>query len=129
MPEDNGFSRAWDISSAKVSKAELISIAKPFYFGHHAGQMAVASSVKAKAGDKIVGGGSRIPIAIRCIRQDGFGRMPNPARRMRALPLGFSETQMPRWNPPEPTGRLRNRRHEEDRWFFPPKFILIRNVE
>ncbi|MFZ4779775.1 MAG: hypothetical protein ACOYM3_30830 [Terrimicrobiaceae bacterium] len=32
----------------------LCFVAKPFYFAHHAGQMAVASSVEAKAGDKIV---------------------------------------------------------------------------
>ena len=37
-----------------ISKGELIAIAKPFYFAHHAGQMAVASSVEAKAGDKLV---------------------------------------------------------------------------
>jgi hypothetical protein len=37
-----------------ISKGELIAIAKPFYFTHHAGQMAVASSVEAKAGDKLV---------------------------------------------------------------------------
>jgi len=38
----------------EISKGELIAIAKPFYFAHHAGQMAVASSVEAKAGDKLV---------------------------------------------------------------------------
>jgi len=38
----------------EIEKAELIAIAKPFYFAHHAGQMAVASSVEAKAGDKLV---------------------------------------------------------------------------
>ena len=38
----------------EILKGELIAIAKPFYFAHHAGQMAVASSVEAKAGDKIV---------------------------------------------------------------------------
>jgi hypothetical protein len=32
----------------------LIAIAKPFYFSHHTGQMAVASSLEAKAGDKLV---------------------------------------------------------------------------
>jgi len=32
----------------------LIAIAKPFYFAHYSGQMAVASSVEAKAGDKLV---------------------------------------------------------------------------
>ena len=37
-----------------ISKGELIAIAKPFYFAHYSGQMAVASSVEAKAGDKIV---------------------------------------------------------------------------
>ncbi len=35
-------------------KGELIAIAKPFYFTHYSGQMAVASSVEAKAGDKLV---------------------------------------------------------------------------
>ena len=29
-------------------------VAKPFYFSHYSGQMAVASSVEAKAGDKLV---------------------------------------------------------------------------
>jgi hypothetical protein len=38
----------------EISKGELIAIAKPFYFAHHAGQMAVASSVEAKSGDKLV---------------------------------------------------------------------------
>ena len=38
----------------EISKGELIAIAKPFYFAHYSGQMAVASSVEAKAGDKIV---------------------------------------------------------------------------
>ena len=38
----------------EISKGELIAIAKPFYFAHHAGQMAGASSVEAKAGDKLV---------------------------------------------------------------------------
>jgi hypothetical protein len=38
----------------EISKAELIALAKQFYFAHHVGQMAVASSVEAKAGDKIV---------------------------------------------------------------------------
>jgi hypothetical protein len=37
-----------------ISKGELIAIAKPFYFTHYSGQMAVASSVEAKAGDKLV---------------------------------------------------------------------------
>jgi hypothetical protein len=32
----------------------LIAIAKPFYFAHYSGQMAVASSLEAKAGDKLV---------------------------------------------------------------------------
>jgi len=39
--------------SLAIEKDELIAIAKPFYFAHHAGQMAVASSVEAKAGDKL----------------------------------------------------------------------------
>jgi len=38
----------------EISKGELIAIAKPFYFAHYSGQMAVASSVEAKAGDKLV---------------------------------------------------------------------------
>jgi hypothetical protein len=38
----------------EILKGELIAIAKPFYFSHYSGQMAVASSVEAKAGDKIV---------------------------------------------------------------------------
>jgi len=38
----------------EIEKAELIAIAKPFYFAHHAGQMAVASSLEAKSGEKVV---------------------------------------------------------------------------
>ena len=38
----------------EILKGERIAIAKPFYFAHHAGQMAGASSVEAKAGDKLV---------------------------------------------------------------------------
>ena len=38
----------------EIHKGELIAIAKPFYFQHHAGQMAVASSVEARAGEKVV---------------------------------------------------------------------------
>ena len=38
----------------EILKGERIAIAKPFYFAHHAGQMAGASSVDAKAGDKLV---------------------------------------------------------------------------
>ena len=34
----------------QIHKGELIAIAKPFYFQHHAGQMAVASSIEARAG-------------------------------------------------------------------------------
>ena len=34
--------------SLSIEKAELIAIAKPFYFAHYSGQMAVASSVEAK---------------------------------------------------------------------------------
>ena len=38
----------------EIEKGELIALAKPFYFAHHAGQMAVASSVEARAGEKVV---------------------------------------------------------------------------
>ena len=38
----------------EIEKGELIAIAKPFYFQLHAGQMAVASSVEARAGEKVV---------------------------------------------------------------------------
>jgi hypothetical protein len=38
----------------EIEKAELIAIAKPFYFAHHAGQMALASSIEAHSGDKTV---------------------------------------------------------------------------
>jgi hypothetical protein len=38
----------------EISKGELIAIAKPFYFAHYSGQMAVASSLEAKAGDELV---------------------------------------------------------------------------
>jgi hypothetical protein len=38
----------------EIEKAELIAIAKPFYFAHHAGQMAVASSIEAQSGDKTI---------------------------------------------------------------------------
>jgi hypothetical protein len=40
--------------SLEIDKGELIALAKPFYFAHHAGQMAVASSVEARAGEKVV---------------------------------------------------------------------------
>ena len=40
--------------SLEIDKGELIALAKPFYFTHHAGQMAVASSVEARAGEKVV---------------------------------------------------------------------------
>jgi hypothetical protein len=38
----------------EIEKAELIAIAKPFYFAHHAGQMAVASSIEAQSGSKTI---------------------------------------------------------------------------
>jgi len=38
----------------EIEKGELIAFAKPFYFAHHAGQMAVASSIEARAGEKVV---------------------------------------------------------------------------
>jgi len=38
----------------EIEKAELIAIAKPFYFAHHAGQMAVASSIEARSGDQTI---------------------------------------------------------------------------
>lgn len=38
----------------EIEKSELIALAKPFYFTHHAGQMAVASSIEARAGEKVV---------------------------------------------------------------------------
>ena len=38
----------------EIDKAELIAIAKPFYFSHHAGQMAVASSIEARSGNKTI---------------------------------------------------------------------------
>ena len=38
----------------EIEKGELIALAKPFYFAHHAGQMAVASSIEARAGEKVV---------------------------------------------------------------------------
>jgi hypothetical protein len=38
----------------EIEKAELIAIAKPFYFAHHAGQMAVASSVEAKSDEHTI---------------------------------------------------------------------------
>ena len=37
--------------AVELEKAELIAIAKPFYFTHHHGQNAVASSVEARAAD------------------------------------------------------------------------------
>lgn len=37
--------------SVELLKSELIAIAKPFYFAHHAGQHVVASSVEARATD------------------------------------------------------------------------------
>jgi hypothetical protein len=38
----------------EIEKAELIALAKPFYFAHHARQMAVASSLEAKSGEKVI---------------------------------------------------------------------------
>jgi hypothetical protein len=38
----------------EIEKAELIAIAKPFYFAHHAEQMAVASSIEAQSGGKTI---------------------------------------------------------------------------
>jgi hypothetical protein len=38
----------------EIEKAELIAIAKPFYFAHHAGQMAVASSVEPKSDEHTI---------------------------------------------------------------------------
>jgi len=38
----------------EIEKAELIAIARPFYFAHHAGQMAVASSIEARSGDQTI---------------------------------------------------------------------------
>lgn len=38
----------------ELDKAELIAIAKQFYFAHYSGQMVVASSVEAHSGDKLV---------------------------------------------------------------------------
>ena len=38
----------------EIEKAELIAIAKPFYFAHHAGQMAVASSIEVQSGAKTI---------------------------------------------------------------------------
>jgi hypothetical protein len=38
----------------EIEKAELIALAKPFYFAHHEGQMAVASSIEARAGEKLL---------------------------------------------------------------------------
>jgi len=40
--------------SHRTALPELIAIAKPFYFAHHAGQMAVASSIEARSGDKTI---------------------------------------------------------------------------
>ena len=40
--------------SLEIDKGELIALAKPFYFAHHAGQMAVSSSIEARAGEKVV---------------------------------------------------------------------------
>lgn len=37
--------------SVELLKGELIALAKPFYFQHHAGQHVVASSIEARAGD------------------------------------------------------------------------------
>lgn len=37
--------------SVELLKGELIALAKPFYFQHHAGQHAVASSIEARAAD------------------------------------------------------------------------------
>lgn len=37
--------------SVELLKGELIALAKPFYFHHHAGQHAVASSIEARAAD------------------------------------------------------------------------------
>src|SRR2546422_4243237 len=37
-----------------LDKSELIALAKPFYFTHYSGQMAVASSVEARSGEKFV---------------------------------------------------------------------------
>ena len=37
--------------SVELLKSELIAIAKPFYFQHHAGQHAVASSIEARTAD------------------------------------------------------------------------------
>lgn len=37
--------------SLTLEKAELIAIAKPFYFAHHAGQHAIASSIEAHGAD------------------------------------------------------------------------------
>ena len=41
-------------AALEIEKGELIALAKRFYFAHHAGQMVVASSVEARAGEKVV---------------------------------------------------------------------------
>jgi hypothetical protein len=38
----------------ELDKSELIVLAKQFYFSHYSGQMAVASSVEARSGEKVV---------------------------------------------------------------------------
>ena len=38
----------------ELDKSELIILAKQFYFAHYSGQMAVASSVEARSGEKVV---------------------------------------------------------------------------
>ena len=40
--------------SLEIHKGELIDLARPFYFHHHAGQMAIASAVEARSGEKMV---------------------------------------------------------------------------
>ena len=40
--------------SLEIHKGELIALARPFYFQHHAGQMAIASAVEARSGEKMV---------------------------------------------------------------------------
>ena len=45
------FPQEKNAAEPKVAKAELIAIAKPFYFTHHHGQHAITSSVEARSAD------------------------------------------------------------------------------
>jgi hypothetical protein len=84
----------------EIEKAELIAIAKPFYFAHHAGQMAVAKGCRGRRRRWSPGSPERMegrppcrPIFVRR-RRAAVGRMGraargNPRRRRSAALRGF----------------------------------------